>query len=205
MENIMKMNWFIRLLSLVFFTSMAFGAYADTYKIDPSHSAILWKVSHLGFTDYYGKWPVSGTLDLDSKSPKNSKVNVTIDMKSIVTGDPALDKELGSPDWFDFDKYPTATFVSDSVKVMGKTKAKVSGTLTLHGISKPVVLDVTFNKQGVNQASQTPNTESIGFTATAKIKRSDFGVSAYVPLVGDEIPLVIEVEGDKVVEGNKAE
>ena len=102
-----------------------------------------------------------------------------------------LVKKLVGADWFDAAKFPSATFVSTKVEKTSATKGKVTGDLTIHGVTKPVVLDVTFNGAGQNPIAAVPQ---LGFSATTKIKRSDFGVAQYIPMVGDEVTLTIESE-----------
>src|SRR5690606_22937984 len=98
------------------------------------------------FSEQTGKWMAEGTLSLDEAKPQNSKVNVTINVNDVITGIPKLDEHLKKEDFFDTAKYPTATFVSNKIRLTGKDKAKIEGTLTLHGVSRPVVLDVNLRK-----------------------------------------------------------
>lgn len=164
---------------------------AEKLTLDENHSYVLWHINHLGFSTQAGKWYVKGFVTLDKEEPKNSKVDVSIDMANLSTGNPELDKHLKSPLFFDVDKYPKATFVSDKVDVTSKTTAKVDGTLTLHGISKPVTLMVTLNKIGKNPISDLM---TVGFTATTTIKRSDFGIKTLLPDLGDDVPIEIGAE-----------
>lgn len=167
---------------------------ADTYKIDSSHTYVLWHISHFGFSNPSGKWTAEGTLILDEAKPQNSKVNVTIPVSKMITGDPELDKHLNGKTFFDTAQYPTATFVSDKVDVRNKKMAKVHGTLTLHGISKPITLYVTLNKIGINPIK---NKKTAGFSAKAELKRSDFDMNTLLPGLGDKVKLDIEVEAVK--------
>lgn len=177
----------------LFFLSFGLSAHAaeETYTLDPTHSYVLWRISHFGFSHPAGKWNAEGTLILDEKKPTNSKVNVTINLDDLVTGVPKLDEHLKDKDFFDVGKYPKATFVSNKVNVTGKDKAKVTGILTLHGISKPVTLNVTLNK-----VAESPIThkKTAGFTATTTLKRSDFGIDKYLPGLGDDVKIDIEAE-----------
>jgi polyisoprenoid-binding protein YceI len=164
---------------------------AETLTLDPQHSYVLWFINHQGFSIQTGKWYVEGTLLLDKEKPQNSKVNATINIADIHTGIPELDKDLKSPLFFDATKFPTATFVSDKVDLSSKTTAKVHGTLTLHGISKPVTLDVKFNKAGKNPINDRM---TVGFSATTNIKRSDFGITTLLPDLSDEVKIQIAAE-----------
>lgn len=167
---------------------------SETYTIDPMHTYVLWHISHFGYSVQVGKFTmIEGQITVDDKKPEKSIVNVTIPMNNIVTGIPKLDEHLSSPDFFNVQKYPTATFKSDKVVVTGKNKGKVYGTLTLLGVSKPVVLDVVLLKEGVHPMK---NVKSLGFAATTTIKRSDFGISKYVPALGDEVQIDIGSEAD---------
>jgi polyisoprenoid-binding protein YceI len=113
---------------------------------------------------------------------------------SVTTTNTTLDGELKSPDWFDASAFPTITFKSTSVKFTGRGTADVAGALTLHGVTQPVVLKVTFRAAGPNAMSRR---YSVGFDATASIKRSDFAVAKYVPLVGDEVEIIVSAPFEK--------
>jgi polyisoprenoid-binding protein YceI len=176
---------------LLLLASFSLNAEVVKLTLDPNHTYVLWQIGHLGFSTQAGKWYANGTVTIDQEKPENSKVDATIKVADIVTGLPELDKHLKGPLFFDVAKFPTATFVSDKVEVLSKTTAKVSGNLTIHGISKPITLDVTLNKVGKNPINDK---ETAGFTATTTIKRSDFGLKALLPELGDEVKIVIGAE-----------
>lgn len=179
-------------ISLLMMMSISMHANAaDKLILDDEHSYVLWKIKHLGFSTQSGKWYVKGFVVLDKENPKNSKVEVQIDISKLVTGIPELDKHLKSKLFFDVEHFPTATFVSDKVDVLNDNQAKVHGMLTLHGISKPVVLDVSINKVGKNPINDRM---TVGFTATAEIKRSDFGINTLLPDLGNEVGIEIGAE-----------
>lgn len=180
-------------LLLFFSCTIAFAA-SDTYQFDQNHTYVLWHINHFGFSNPSGKWLAEGTLTLDQAKPQNSTVNVTINTADISTGIPQLDEHLKGPLFFDVTKFPTATFVSNKVTVIGKTTAKVAGILTVHGVSKPVTLSVTLNKIGINPIN---NKMTVGFSASTTIKRSDFGMSTLLPGLGDEVKINIEAEAEK--------
>ena len=182
----------VTFLFSIFFSVVAQAA-LETYTIDPSHSYVLWHISHFGFSEQTGKWMASGTLQLDENKPQDSKANVQIDVANVITGNPKLDEHLKT-EFFDVDKYPTATFVSNKIQMITKDSGKIDGILTLHGVSKPIQLDVKLNKIGT---SPITNKKTAGFVATAKLKRSDFGINAYLPGLGDEVKLDIQVEATK--------
>ncbi len=129
---------------------------------------------------------------LDETHPKASKVNATITIKNLFTGIDKLNEHLLSDKFFDEVKFPTATFVSTEVVLTGKDTAKVTGNLTLHGVTKPVVLDVMLNKIGENMMKK----KTAGFSATTVLKRSDFGMTTYLPALGDDIKISIESEAN---------
>jgi len=164
---------------------------AETYTLDPMHTYVLWHVNHFGFSNPSGKWMATGTLVLDEAKPQNSKVNVTIQIANMITGIPQLDEHLKGKVFFDVAQYPIATFVSDKIKITGKKSAQVKGMLTLHGVTKPVILAVTLNKIGVSPIS---NKKTVGFTAKTNLKRSDFDITTLLPGLSDEVKIDIEAE-----------
>ncbi|MDB5476942.1 MAG: YceI family protein [Phenylobacterium sp.] len=162
---------------------------AGTYAIEPSHTRVLFAVDHMGTSTWYGDFThASGSLKLDPKNPAASQLDVSVQMASVSTTNAVLDGELKGPDWFDAAKYPAMTFHSTKVTVTGPGRATVAGELTLHGVTKPVVLDARFKGAGPNPMTKA---YTVGFDANGKIKRSAFGVSKYVPLVGDEVDLIL--------------
>jgi polyisoprenoid-binding protein YceI len=181
---------FILLLSLPF----ALQGAQEKWTFDPEHSYVLWKINHLGFSTQSGKFYANGELIIDEQDPQNSKVNATIKINDLVTGIPELDKHLKSTQFFDSDKYPVATFVSNKVDVLSKTTAKVEGILTLHGVSKPLTLHVTLNKVGKNPINDKM---TMGFTATTDMKRSSYDMKTFLPHLGDEVTIEIDVEANK--------
>ncbi len=165
----------------------------QNYSIDPHHTYVLWFINHMGFSTQVGKFPVSGNLVVDETTPNNSKVNVSIDVSQPVTGIPKLDEHLKGKEFFDVAQFPKATFVSDKMDLTNGKTGTMSGTLTLHGVSKPVTLSVVINNVGISPITQQ---KTIGFTATTLIKRSDFGINAYLPGLGDSVRLVIGGEAN---------
>ncbi len=165
---------------------------AGGYVLDSDHGKITWSVNHFGFSTYVGQFAtVKATMKLDPNNLSATVLEATIDTNSIGTLNAALDKHLKSPDFLDTAKFPTATFKATKVTRTGDKTADIAGDLTLRGVTKPVVVQATFNQAGVNPLDKK---YQLGFAGTAKIKRSDFGVSAYVPAVGDEVTLTLEAE-----------
>lgn len=162
---------------------------SGTYKVEAGHTQVDFSVLHFGFTYYSGQFSnVSGSLKLDAAHPSASKLSVTIPVSSVSTSSTVLTDELKNNEWFDAAKYPDATFVSTQVSPAGAEDAVVSGNLTLHGVTKPVVLHVHFVGAGVNPMDKA---YTVGFQATGTIHRSDFGVKKYVPYVSDDVNLTI--------------
>jgi polyisoprenoid-binding protein YceI len=155
---------------------------------------VLFSWNHFGFSNPTANLGISaGTLVYDEASPAKSSVEVTMPLANLDTHVSALDEHLKKPDFFDADKYPVITFKSTRVEPLGGNKFKVTGDLTVHGVTKPVVLDATLNKAGMQPMLKVP---AVGFDATGTIKRSDFGVGAYVPNVSDEVQIRITTEAE---------
>jgi len=167
---------------------------ATTYTIEPDYTQGVFRWNHLGFSTPAAQVSQGqGTLEFDPASPTRASVTVTIPLSSLNTGVPALDEHLRSEDFFEVAKFPTASFRSTKVQQgPGKDRLKVTGELNLHGITKPVTLEVTVLKVGTNPRTSLP---TVGFAATTTLKRSDFGLGAFVPQVSDEIQLQITSQG----------
>ena len=185
----------VRYLLLAGLIGAAVTAHADpvTYKLDPGHTMVLFSWNHFGFSNPTANLGLGdGTLVFDEKNPAKSSVEVTLPLANLDTHVSALDEHLKKPDFLDADKFSTVTFKSTKVQAEGAGKYKVTGDLTVHGVTKPVVLDAKLNKSGEHPMLKVA---AIGFDATTTIKRSDFGVGAYVPNVSDEIKIHITTEG----------
>jgi polyisoprenoid-binding protein YceI len=184
------------LVSLLLIGSIgAAQAETKTYTIDPSHTQVYASYLHMGFANIAIRFnKVEGEFLFDATKPVNSSLNIKVPINSIDTGVEKLDKHLSSPDFFDVEKFPEATFKSTKVTTAGKGKLKLLGDLTIHGITKSVSFDVTINGIAMHPMRKTP---SAGFDAVTKIKRSDFGLAAYVPNVGDEVNMRITMEASE--------
>lgn len=187
----------IRMISrLVLVTSLVLAAaplYATTYTMEPDYTQGVFRWKHLGFSNPAAQFSQGqGTLEFDPANPTRASVTVTIPLSSLNTGVPALDEHLRSEDFFEVTKFPTATFRSTKVEQGGKDRLRVTGELDLHGVKKPVTLEVTVLQVGTNPRTQLP---TVGFEATTTLKRSDFGLGAYVPQVSDEIRMQITSQG----------
>ncbi len=164
-----------------------------TYTLDPDHTQVLFSWNHFGYSNPTANLGLgSGTLIFDPARPDRASVEVTLLLSKLDTHVPALDIHLRKADFFDADKFPQIKFKSTAVQPLGGSKFKVSGDLTIHGITRPIVLDAKLNRIGLHPMEKT---QSIGFDATAELKRSDFGVGAFVPDVSDEVRVRITTEG----------
>ena len=183
----------IRLIVATSLVLVAVPIYATTYTLDPDHTQGVFRWNHLGFSSPAAQFSQGeGTLEFDQADPTRSSVRVTIPLTSMSTGVAGLDENFQSSDFFDYAKFPAATFKSSQVQ-KGATHAplKVDGELSLHGITKSVALDVTINKVGINPRNHVP---TVGFEAMATLKRSDFGLGLFVPQVSDEVQVHITAE-----------
>jgi polyisoprenoid-binding protein YceI len=177
---------------------LSLPAQATTWNLDPAHTSIEFSVRHMMATTVKGQFEkVQGVVELDDKDVSKSTVEVTVDLASLNTHEPKRDAHLRSADFFDVEKFPTATFKSTKVQKAGKNKLKVMGDLNLHGITKPVVLEV----EGPSASYQTPfGTTVRGVHATAKLDRKDFKITWNKALdnggvlVGNEVSLDLNAE-----------
>lgn len=167
---------------------------AATYKVDGHHTQVVWSVDHMGFSILYGMFgEMIGSLTLDPANPATAKVSIDIPMTGMTTTSPAFTKHLQSKDFFEVEKFPAGKFVSTAVVVDGQN-AKITGDLTLKGVTKPVTLDAKLTGAGTNPMSKAA---TVGFSATTTIKRSDFGLGYAAPAVGDEVKLKITAAFEK--------
>jgi polyisoprenoid-binding protein YceI len=170
------------------------------YVLDPDHGKITWEVVHMGFSHYVGQFTgVEAKLHLDAANPAASKLDATVPIAGVATSNPRLDTHLKSPDFFNAEKFATATFHATKIVRTGAKTARITGELTLLGVTKPVVLEAEFLQAGPNPFTQV---YQVGFAAHGELKRSDFGMSKYVSAPGmpgfapvsDEVKLQFEGE-----------
>jgi polyisoprenoid-binding protein YceI len=170
---------------------------AGDYTIDGGHTQIVFSYSHFGLTDNLGVLSgASGSLSFDPASPNDAKLSVDVPVNTIHTTIAALDKEFVGPNYFDVEQFPTAHFESTSVVADG-TSATITGNLTIKGVTKPAVIDAEFFAAGPNPFSKK---ETVGFTGKAVIKRSEFGLGTFAPMVSDEVELSIMAAFEKAPE-----
>ncbi|MEL6379142.1 MAG: YceI family protein [Pseudomonadota bacterium] len=163
-----------------------------TYALDPAHASVLFKIDHLGFSTYVGRFErIDATLDFDSKNPERADVEAIIDMTSLdIANDDFADTLMG-PDWFDAGQFPQARFVSREIAVTGDTTGVMTGDLTLKGETRPIRLAVTFNG-GARDLLR--GAYVVGFSATGSFDRTDFGISKFSGLITDDVAIEIEAE-----------
>jgi polyisoprenoid-binding protein YceI len=172
--------------------ALAGAASASTYNIDPRHAQVLFTYDHFGYSHQVGRLnQVTGTIEFDPAKPTNSSIELQLPMSSLSTGVPKLDTHMSSSAMFDVEQFPTASFKSSKVAEIDKAHLKVTGDLTIHGVTKPVLLDVTINNPEIDPMQKVA---AIGFDASTTIKRSDFGIDFMLPKVADEVRLNISME-----------
>ncbi len=178
-------------LAITLASSVTLAAPVD-YKIDPTHTATVFSWNHFGFSTPSANFTnIQGVIKVDNEKPANSSVEVTIPLSSVNTNVAALDKEFQEEAWFNAAKYPNITFKSTKVETKDKKHFKITGNLTVKGVTKPIVLNAILNKQGEHPMAKVP---AIGFNATTSFDRSAFGIGNYIPNVGDKINVNITTE-----------
>jgi polyisoprenoid-binding protein YceI len=167
-------------------------AHAAKYDIDGTHTQVEFTYSHFGYSNITGRFDqIKGEFDLNTENLAKSKISVEIPISSMSTGVAKLDAHLQNADFFDAAKYPTATFKSTKVHVVNQKELHLMGDLTIHGVTKPATFTVMVNKIADHPMKKIP---AAGFDASTTIKRSDFGLGAYVPAVSDEVKITITME-----------
>ncbi len=174
---------------------------AGTYATDPAHTLVSWRLNHFGFNDYFGLFGgIEGTLQLDPAKPEAARLDVTIPIADVTVAAEGLKDHLlrpgkdgAAPDFFGPNP-AAARFVSTSVTRTGETEATIIGDLTLNGVTRPVAVAAEFTGAGANPMNKA---ETVGFEGRARIKRSDFGLTTFVPVVSDEVDLTITAAFEK--------
>jgi polyisoprenoid-binding protein YceI len=189
----MKRIFALALCAFLFASAGAQAAAADRYKFDPAHTQVLFSIEHMGLSRPFGRFDkTDGGYTFDPADVEHSTVEATIDVNSLDMGLDKWNEHLKSKDFFNAAQFPTMTFKSTKIEKTGEKTGKLTGDLTLLGVTKPVTLDVTYFKTAPHPMNK--NLMS-GFTAQGTLKRSDFGMGAYIPMVGDDVTLMINVEG----------
>jgi polyisoprenoid-binding protein YceI len=166
-----------------------------SYTADPQHTAILFKINHMGLSTFVGRFnKVDASLEFDPAHIANAKLTAVIDVASVDVNNKELEENLRGSSWFHTEKYPQALFKTTSVQTIDEKRAKFSGTFTLHGITEPIVLDVTFNGGGNNMLT---GAYTLGFSATTSFNRSVFGVDYLTPAIADKVDIEVFAEFQK--------
>jgi polyisoprenoid-binding protein YceI len=174
-------------------TGVALAA-PESYTVDSGHTFPSFEVSHLGFSTQRGRFDkTAGRVTLDREA-KTASIEITIDANSVDTGNPKLEEHLRKPDFFDVAEYPTITFKSTKAHFNGDTLASLDGDLTMRGQTKPVTLTVNKFHCGAHPVAKKP---ACGADASTTVKRSDFGIKYGLPVIGDEVKLLLNVEALK--------
>jgi len=180
-------------LALVLSAASFVSADVKTFKIDPVHTTVNYRVLHAGVSPSYGRIDdPTGTFTIDSEDPTKSTLEVSLDAAKINSANPKRDDHLRGPDFFNVKQFPTITFKSTSVKTAGENKWDVTGDFTLHGVTKPITISLT--KIGEADLGAQFGYRA-GFDGTVTIKRSEFGMTNMIPMLGDEVTIVIGLEG----------
>lgn len=173
-------------------------ATSATYTIDPNHTFPSFEISHLGFSTYRGRFnETRGTVTLDPQA-KTGSVDVTIQVDSVDSGVAKLDEHLRKDEFFDAAKYPTIHFKAGDFRFEGETPVAVTGDLTMHGVTKPVTLSID---HFACKPHPLAGVWACGADLSATLQRSEWGISKYSPMVGEEVKLRIEVEAHQKKEG----
>ena len=163
-----------------------------SYKLDPSHVAVLFKINHMGLSTFVGRFnKVDASLEFDPMNIAAAKLSAVIDIASVDVNNADLEETLRGSSWFDAEKYPQAFFKTTSVKVIDENTAEFSGDLNLHGVTAPISLKIHFNGGGNNMLT---GSYTLGFSATSSINRSTFGMDYLVPAIADQVDLEVFAE-----------
>ncbi|MFQ6550083.1 YceI family protein [Aestuariibius sp. 2305UL40-4] len=172
---------------------------SGTYTLDPTHTSVVWKVSHFGLSNYTGRFEtISGLLELDAESPAESVVTVTVDPASISTGFPFPEQEdfdgkLAGPEWFASGEHPEITFTTTGIEVTGDNTGTMTGDLTMMGTTLPVTFEVTMNA-AMEAHPMISDRAALGFSAVGTVDRTEFGLENLSPAIGQEVEILIEAE-----------
>ncbi len=180
------------MLALISLAALPALAHADQYKVDPVHSSVVFRIKHLGVSYCYGRFDkASGTFSLDEQNPAASAIDVVVEAGSVDTANAQRDTHLRSADFFDATKYPTIRFVSTKVSRQGSGPYTVAGELTLHGVTKPITVEIEATGTGKGMMGETRS----GLETVFTIKRTDFGMDKMVGPIADDVRLMIGIEG----------
>jgi len=166
-----------------------------SYNLDPQHVTVLFKINHMGMSTFVGRFDsVAASLEFDPKKMADAKLSAMITIASLDVNNKDLEETLRGSSWFEAEKYPQAFFKTTGVKVLDDTHAAFTGNLTLHGVTLPIVLNVTFNGAGDNMLT---GHYTLGFSATTTIKHAQFGMDYLIPAISDEVAIEVFAEFQK--------
>ena len=182
-----------RLILVAACSSLGLTAYADTYKVDPVHSSVVFSAKHNGVTDFYGQFKeINGTVTFDATNPSKNSVEISVPVESIDTHNDKRDQHLKSPDFFNAQQFPMLTFKSS--KIEGSCdNYKVTGDLTIHGVTKSITVDFKKGGEGKGGKGEVRG----GGEARFAIKRSDYDMKFMAGPVGDDVNIIVGFEGVK--------
>ncbi len=183
---------FILVFSAVFIIGFSASHAAETFEIDPVHSSIVFKIDHLGVAPFYGRFNnPAGTFSVDENNPENNIAEVTVNVENVDTNNEERDAHLKNEDFFDAKQHPDIVFKTTSFKQIETDKYDVTGDLTFHGVTRPI--NISVHRTG---AAKDPwGNFRMGFETSFTIRRSDFGMDKMLDLVGNEVSLIIAIEG----------
>ena len=191
MHNL-SMGALTTLTTILALASAASAATAETYQLEKSHADLLFSINHAGFTEKHGSFrEFDATLYYDRSKPENSRITVTVLTRSLDTAFPARDEDVRGKAFLDVARYPEMRFESTKVTLIGQGALRIDGSLTLRGITRPLTLQAHLNKEGPNPFDHRP---TLGFSAMGSLRRSDFGMLKFLPLIGDTVSITIEFE-----------
>ena len=162
------------------------------YVLDPAHGSVHFRVDHMGYSIYVARFnDIDAQFDFDNARPELSTLRISIRADSVDSGNKKMDELIAGRDFFDARRYPEIVFRADGVTIVDERTGIINGTLTFHGVTRPQPLQLTFRGGARNFLT---GKYTLGFSASASLRRSDFNMGAYVPLVGDEVTIEIEAE-----------
>lgn len=168
---------------------------AGTYHLDPNHTSVTFRIMHMGFSRFTGRFDkIEGAMNFNANAPEQSGIDITVYPNSVNVNNVKLEEELRGDKWFNVLKFQRATFRSVKIEREGATGAKIHGDFTLMGITRPLTLEATLIGSGEHPLLKKP---VLGFSATATIKRSDYGLTSDLPMIGDKVTMQIETEFHK--------
>lgn len=167
----------------------------QTFNFDTAHSTVVFRVSHNGLASVFGRFgTVSGSVSMDPENIAGAAISASLDSATLATNNERRDKHLKSPDFFNAGEFPTVEFKSTGLDIADGKSGTMTGELTLLGVTKPITLNVTVNHSGPHPDPREGGVAAVGVSANGKVTRSDFGMTGFLPGVGDEVELWIEVE-----------